>query len=303
MNAKRNKISASTRVKKFHEKIDVRLLSRRVFDWNIWHGLRRSKLKGALSLLLILSGCAFGSEGDQLETDAALLSYLLSTQNGGVVVLLRFGDNGIDGIDSFTSVPGAVALSTPFYIDIEKIDVYAGQNGVAYRRSYTLQFTELLSLLNPVTPLHAHEEDVAPSSGVVRIDGGHNVFAEPLSAGVNGNGRDSISRYYFETTPIALTVPTGGIQRIVVHVRRMQFQGTIGGSAFDVLYQTPSDFGVTPRCARNISTGLTTTIPLYFNYAGLFQGLTAANNAAVIQAFNSNIAAGGVTGEHECFQF
>lgn len=266
------------------------------------YGIRRSI---EFVLVLALAGCTFGENANSLTEDRSLTAYLLAVVgvNGTGNVRLRFADGGTDGINQFTTAAGTVVLDDTVWFDIEKIDVYAGRQptGIFPLASVAYYFDRFLLSLAPVTSLAAHDEVVTPAAGVTVTQIGQNVFVLPLSAGNTGNGQDSLGRNFFGAAEIRASLPPGGIQRIVVHVRRMQLSGTIGGNAFSVLYQVNSDFAVSPRCAATITTNATTNIPLYFDFSLLFRNVAAASSAGVSAALATNIPAGGILSESECF--
>lgn len=257
-----------------------------------------------------MPGCTFGDQVSSLDEDRSLNAYLLALigTTGTGVLRLRFGDGGTDRIDEFSSAQGTVALGSSVWFDIEKIDVYAGQQDspfpLAPATYYMDRFIDgVLDGLAPVTPLAAHEESVEPAAGVTLTVAGEDQFVQPISAGVAGNGSDSLGRAFFQTGEITVALPPGGIQQLVMHIRRMQLVGTIGGNAFSVTYTVNSDFAVTPRCNNTVTSNGTTRMDLFFDYSRLFQSLTAANSAAVNSAIAANIPAGGILGESECFIF
>jgi hypothetical protein len=261
-----------------------------------------------LALLPIFAGrCAFGDEASALDEERSLTQYLLAVAgaNGTGNLRLRFGDGGTDQIDTFANPAGAVVLGDAVWLDIEKIEIYAGQTSTAtfplapltyYFERFWLGVSRGL-----VSPLGAHDEGVTPAPGVTIAETGQNTFAAPLSAGTNGNGQDSLGRFYYQVPEISVSLPPGGIQRIIVHVRRMQFNGTIGGNPFSVLYQVKADFATTPRCNGTIRSHSATGIDLFFDYALLFRDLPAASSAGVTSAFGENIHDGGILNESECF--
>lgn len=257
---------------------------------------------GCVAAVLFLTACSFGSQGDALSEDEALLSYVLGVAGTGAMnVQLRFGDGGLDGIDSFSSNQGTVQLSSA-WLDVEKIDVYAGYTGIP---APILPPAESLTYdgRNISRPVPRHQEDINPAAGVTIFVTGQDQFVQPLSAGSLGNGRDSLDLYYFGTSGSIVALPAGGVQSVVLHVRRMQFSGTIGGTNFSALYTVASDFAVSPRCGAAVAGARTTSMLLYFDYARLFSNLGGTSESAVNQAFAANIPGGTIMREHECFTF
>ncbi len=257
---------------------------------------------GLLFVLLLCGACSFGTQGDALSDEEALLSYVLGVAGTGAMnVQLRFGDGGLDAIDSFSSNQGTVQLSSA-WLDVEKIDVYAGASGIP---APILPAADALTFDGRefMAPVSRHEEDIAPAAGVSIFVTGRDRFVQPLSAGSFGNGRDSLELYYFGTDGGTLALPPGGVQSVVLHVRRMQFVGTIGGASFTALYSVASDFAVTPRCAATVSPVSSTAMLLYFDYARLFANLGGTAESDVSAAFAANIPGGTIMREHECFSF
>lgn len=261
-----------------------------------------------LNLFLCTTGfrCTFGDTANALTEDQSLTGFLLAVigVNGIGSLRLRFGDGGTDAINQFTSASGAVVLGDAVWFDIEKIDVYAGQqSGISFPLVAPVSYyvDRFWWSLAPVQPLAAHEENITPAPGVSITETGQDNFVLPLSAGTTGNGQDSLGRNFFQLSEIRVSLPPGGIQQIVVHIRRMQLNGTIGGNAYSVLYQVNSDYAVVPRCNNSVATNATTGIDLFFDYALLFRNVAAANSTAVNAAFAANIPAGGILSESECF--
>ncbi len=269
--------------------------------------IRRSILAAALVLLFALAsgpGCTFGDTSNSLADDESLANFLFTVigVNGTGNLRLRFGDGGTDGINQFTTAAGTVVLGGAVWFDIEKIDVYAGQQAGAFPLAPVSYYLDrAIHAMLPVQPLGAHEENITPAAGVTITEAGQDLFVQPLASGNSGNGQDSLGRFYFQAPEIQASLPPGGIQQLVLHIRRMQFDGTIGGSAYSVLYQVNSDYAVAPRCGNSIMTNATTGIDLFFDYAQLFRNVAAANSAAVNAAFAANIPAGGILSESECF--
>ncbi len=268
----------------------------------------------ALALLPGLFGnaCAFGEVADRRAETAAALGFLFSLQprsRGEARVLIRFGDGGTDGFDTFTAEGNAVVLSGANWIEFEKIELvpdtataYSGTpdlDGLAHAANFAAE--KIFSALNPVSPLYAHGESGTTDTGgkdpiVVATD----FFVEPLSAGNQGTGRDSLDRYYFQADEARRSFGTGTITRVKLHIRRFQFSGTVAGNAFAVLKNSQSDLGITLACHRTVSEGGTLEIPLYFNMAELFHDIPSADAAGVTQAFEENASKSDLVLEHEC---
>jgi hypothetical protein len=249
--------------------------------------------------------CAFGDTANALTEGESLAGFLFTVVgvNGTGSLRVRFGDGGTDGIDQFTTAAGTVVLGDAVWFDIEKIDVYAGQQSGRFPLAPVSYYVDRMFTwaLTPVRPLAAHEESINPAPGVTVTETGRDIFVQPLAAGNNGNGQDGLGRFYLQAPEIRVALPSGGIQQVVIHIRRMQLNGTIGGNAYSVLYQVNSDYAVTPRCNNSIATNATTGIDFFFDYALLFRNVAAANSAAVNAAFAANIPAGGILSESECF--
>ena len=267
------------------------------------HRNRLQHLWLCLACALLLSHCAFGDTANATEEENSLNAFLLTVigVEGTGVLQLRFGDGGTDGINQFSTTAGTVVLGDAVWLDIEKIDVYAGQsNGFPLARA-SYYIDRIFWALSPIAPLAAHEEEVTPAAGVRLTETGRDIFVTPLASGNTGNATDSLGRTIYALPEIRVALPPGRIQRIVVHVRRMQFNGTIGGNPYSVLYSVNSDFAVSPACNADLASKGTSTLPLYFNYAQLFRNVGAANTTAVNSAFATNIPRGGILSESECF--
>ncbi|MCR9143960.1 MAG: hypothetical protein NXI24_17065 [bacterium] len=269
--------------------------------------MRRFACVLAAGCALSLSGlrCTFGDTANSQTEGESLASFLLTVigVNGTGSLRLRFGDGGTDGINQFTTAAGTVVLGDAVWFDIEKIDVYAGQQSGSFPLAPASYYIDraLMFALSPIRPLAAHEENVTPAPGVTITETGQDIFVQPLSSGNSGNGQDSLGRFFLQAPEIRVALPPGGIQRVVVHIRRMQLNGTIGGNAYSVLYQVNSDYSVAPRCNTTVTSNATTGMDLYFDYSLLFRNVTGANSASVNSAFAANIPAGGILSESECF--
>ncbi len=246
--------------------------------------------------------CAFGDEGDSLAEGRSELVYLLTSLRSDLTARARFSDGGTDRLDQFTANGIAVALASGTFIDIERIEVVI---------TPTTPFSLLTGTLGeePAGGLQAiqskHEEGTAAGDGSIIVVLGRDIFVEPLSAsdsgGIFGNGRDSLQRYYFETSALTGPIAAGTITGVTVHLRRFQFTGTLNGTAFTSLYNQSADVSTSVSCAANLAAGASVNLNLFMNYSVLFNNLTAATSAAASAAFAANLTNGDLLGEHECF--
>ena len=269
-------------------------------------------LAGALyACSLGSSGCAFGEVADSTEEFAATVSFLTSllpADRGAGRVPLRFGDGGTDAFDTFTT-SNTIVLSGANWVEFERIEIVTGSaTAVATREPGAFLervAARTLDLLRPPgldhTNLFAHGGTDSSDSGGDTVIVGEDLFYRPLAAGSSGNGKDSLDRFYYEINDTFALFGSGSIERVVFHFRRFQFSGTVDGTAFAVLHDTPSDYQVTLACYREIVRDDTLDVPVFFNIAVLFRSLPSADAAGVASAFASNVSSSDLIQEHECF--
>ena len=270
-------------------------------------------------LVAILAGpvaCAFGDTENKLEESQSLLTYLLHSQQGDISLELRLGDGGTDRIDQFTSGGAAIALSTSSWIEVERVEVVLKPNALlASAAPATLacdgaldcvaEFVfDFFAALSPFQPLMAHGEDTVVSAGAERYDIATNLFLQPLSAGTTGNGSDLAGRRFFLSGVVAARLRPGTIENVLIHVKRIQMNGTINGATnFAVLHATSGDQGVVPVCGARVAYGSTTSLKLFVNFAGLFNNLPANTEAGVQSALATNLNSAALVSENDCFNF
>ena len=278
------------------------------------------------ALLAHLGGafCSFGEPGDQMADDQAALAFLLASQSGTVFSALRFSDNGTDRIDQFTNNQGvAIALSNASFFDISKVEVIVHPAPFAYRDpamsgsagfgtaslpigdTLTRGFLKVCADFSAIAgafrsrPLYAHEDTTVISSDSVAIEIVPGVFVRPFSASVNGNGDDGAGKPHYNVDGFSARVRAGTIQRVIVHVRRLQLTGTVNGSAFTSVL-SDQDFKTPVTCAASVATGGRTDLRVRVNFSRLFRNLASNDEAGVDAALVANISDSHLTEEHEC---
>ncbi|MCB1327363.1 MAG: hypothetical protein H7A21_14650 [Spirochaetales bacterium] len=268
--------------------------------------------------------CSFGEPGDQMADDQAALAFLLTSQHGYVQSALRFSDNGTDRIDQFTNNQGiAIALSNASFFDIERVEVLLQPAPFAYRDAPRMQFAADESTrfvaTNALTrnlsrvlgdlgfllgafgsrPLYAHEDTTVIASDSVAINVVSGVFVSPFSAGVNGNGDDGAGKLHYGVDGFSAAVRAGTIQRVIVHVRRLQLTGTVAGNAFTSLV-TDQDMKTPVSCAASVAAGARVDLRVRINYSRLFRNLASSDQAGVDAALAANITDSHLLEEHQC---